>query len=119
LKKEPREDDRKEVESRRLALITQLNILDTLHGSIGMSAGHLAAAACKAAAGNAAVFDDLDDDEVNVESHDNTLGTAATPAASGDGGVLPELRTIVLPSNSGHQHAAHRAEELQLRISQA
>jgi hypothetical protein len=118
LRKEPREDDQKEVESRRLALISQFSVLDTLHGSIASALNLPASVIDTEANDDAAVFDDLDDEE----PHDNIL-PQQTPggqaAAAGDDVPLPEQRFIALPSNSGPRHVAHRAEELKLRITQA
>ena len=122
MRKEPREDDRAEVESRRLTLITQLNVLDTLHGSIGVSPPESPAAQIHAAANNAAAFDDLDDDEATEprDTFSAQSGSIPSMAAAADFSLpLPEDRLIVLPSNCGPRHATHRAEELMLRVSQA
>jgi hypothetical protein len=118
LRKEPREDDQKDVESRRLALISQFSVLDTLQGSIASALNLPASVIDTEANDDAAVFDDLDDEEPrdNILPQQTPRGQAA---AAGEDVPLPEQQFIALPSNSGPRHAAHRAEELKLRITQA
>ena len=115
------------MESLRLALIIQLNILDTLHGSIGTLAVNLPASGIESPADDVTDFDNLDDEEVDKDSGgDNSSPEAsqahasiAAAAAAADDLSVPEQRFIVLPSNSVDRHAAHHAEELKLRVNQA
>ena len=129
LAKEPREEDRKEVEQLREKLMPQFELLDQMclratEGRFGQEPELMAE--------DPAAFDDMDEDDtagnIGHRSHDNDGGGPATRAQAQVAATInagefaigpPETRRLSIPSTWSSTENEYRVVELELRIQQA
>jgi len=125
LSKNPREDDRKEIERLRDILLPEFEVLDGLHRRAihGLPDYIPSGLDDQLAWDNPWEIDDTDDESADGVPHNPVASRtraqdAAVPTANDDP-EPPETRRLSIPSRSGSTNDDHRQVELEIRIQQA
>ena len=112
LPRNPREDHLKQIDQLRASINAEFVELETLqHGVSDISASFVT----MQEKDDASAFDDLDEDDLD----DHDLGSDDHDSATSSEMVMPECRTLAMPSTCKVPHPTHCAMELALRNQQA
>ena len=123
--REPREDDRKQVERLRESLTAQFDVLDQLYNRLTENISSIddrlrvnEPLACD----DPSAFDDMDenDGDGSTDEHADSLRTQISAlGTAGESARPPEMKCLSIPSTWVSTDNPHRAVELCLRMKQA